>query len=360
MSYQHGGDIYSQRIRWDFSVNLNPLGMPKDVQEAVKSSTDFCSQYPDSRCGKLTEKLSRYHQVPEEDILCGNGAADLIFQIVYAERPREGWILAPSFSEYEKALMAVFARARFFFLRREEDFLLDPHRLMDTLEREGVGEGAVLFLCNPNNPTGQLLERGEVEAIAAFAEEKKIRLVMDECFLDFTEMGESSGRYSLLPGLERFPHAAVLRAFTKSYAMAGLRLGYCISKDHSFLEQMACCRQPWPVSVPAQMAGEAALDQEEYRRESVRVIQEGREQLRRGLKKLGFWVCKSQANFLLFQDLRPEGREGRLFSLCRDRGLLLRHCDNFHGLDGSYYRVCVKTKEENTILLSMLEGLQEI
>lgn len=360
MTYQHGGDIYSQRIRWDFSVNLNPLGMPMGVKEAVKSSADFCSRYPDSRCRKLTEELSRYHQIPEEDILCGNGAADLIFQIIFADRPREGWVLAPTFSEYEQALLAVSARMRFFFLRREEGFSLDENQLIRTLEREGAGEGTVLFLCNPNNPTGQVLEQSQVEAVAAFAEEKKIRLIVDECFLDLAEMGEKRGRYSLLPSLERFPHAGVLRAFTKSYAMAGLRLGYCISKDHPLLEHMACCRQPWPVSVPAQMAGEAALKEKDYRIQTAQVIETGRRQLQEGLKKLGFWVCESQANFLLFQDLRPEGREGRLFSLCRDRGLLLRHCDNFHGLDGSYYRVCVKTKEENTILLSMLEGLQEI
>lgn len=360
MIYQHGGDIYSQRIRWDFSVNLNPLGMPMGVKEAVKSSVDFCSRYPDSRCRKLTEELSRYHQIPEEDILCGNGAADLIFQIIFADRPREGWVLAPTFSEYEQALLAVSARMRFFFLRREEGFSLDENQLIRTLEREGAGEGTILFLCNPNNPTGQVLEQSQVEAVAAFAEEKKIRLIVDECFLDFAEMGMKGRRYSLIPSLNRFPHAVVLRAFTKCYAMPGLRLGYCLTRDKELLDRIQSVRQPWSVSVVAQAAGEAALKEQDYRIQTAQVIKTGRRQLQEGLKKLGFWVCESQANFLLFQDLRPEGREGRLFSLCRDRGLLLRHCDNFHGLDGSYYRVCVKTKEENTILLSMLEGLQEI
>lgn len=192
--------------------------------------------------------------------------------------------------------------------------------------------------------------------MAGFSEEKGIRLILDECFLDFVEGGEED---SLIPHLKEFPHAVVLRAFTKRYAMAGLRLGYCISRDRRLLDAMALGRQPWTVSVPAQMAGEAALKEADYRKESDRLISQGRRQLKEGLEKLGFWVCDSQANFLLFQDLQPDGAKGRLFSWCREKGLLLRHCENFRGLDGSYYRVCVKKEEENAILLDMLKALRE-
>lgn len=354
MTYEHGGDIYSQRIQWDFSVNLNPLGMPERVKEAVRRSADFCACYPDSLCRELVKKLSGYHSVLEEDILCGNGAADLIYQIAFADPLKEGWVLAPGFSEYERALVAASARVHPFYLKREENFSLDIDGLIRALKEEKVGEGRALFLSNPNNPTGRVVSGKEIRRLAGFAEEMGIRLVLDECFLDFWEGEEED---SLIPHLKGFPHAVVLRAFTKRYAMAGLRLGYCITRDPLLLDRMARHRQPWTVSVPAQAAGEAALDEEEYRRKSDRVIREGRRQLKDGLEKLGFWVCDSQANFLLFQDLRREGRDGRLFFRCRDRGLLLRHCDNFHGLDKSYYRVCVKGEEENALLLDMLKEL---
>lgn len=190
MDYQHGGDIYSQEIRWDFSANVNPLGLPEGVRQAVVDAAKGCASYPDSRCRRLVGKLAAYHQVPEEWILCGNGAADLIFQAAYAQRPREGWLLSPTFSEYEQALKAVDGRIRFFALRREEGFLLDVGRLMERLGKEGGGRKAyppVLFLCNPNNPTGLAVSRTELRKLAAFAEQEGIRLIVDECFLDFCE-----------------------------------------------------------------------------------------------------------------------------------------------------------------------------
>ena len=281
----------------------------------------------------------------------------MIFQAAYAQRPREGWLLSPTFSEYEQALKAVDGRIRFFALRREEGFLLDVGRLIDGLGKEGGGRNPhppVLFLCNPNNPTGLAVSRTEIRKPAAFAEQEGIRLIIDECFLDFCERKRQC---SMIGDLQDFPHMVVVKAFTKRFGMAGLRLGYCMTKDRKLLERMESIRQPWPVSLVAQAAGEAALEEREYLARTDTVVRAGRKQLEKGLRDLGFWVCPSEANFILFQDLREGAEDGRLYGQCRERKLLLRSCKNFRGLDGSYYRVCVKGEKENRLLLNMLEEL---
>ncbi|MDO4328886.1 MAG: histidinol-phosphate transaminase [Lachnospiraceae bacterium] len=350
MEYQHGGDIYSQEILWDFSANINPLGPPEGVKEAVRRSADSCGHYPDSQCRRLVGELARHHQLPKQEILCGNGAADLIFQMVFAERPGHAWLMAPTFSEYGQALHAVGTQIHPILLRKEAGFRLDADGVIDAVQDE-MRNPSFLFLCNPNNPTGVALRRGEMRKLAAFAQQKGIRMIVDECFLDFLEEPKE---YSMIPDLQEFPHLVILKAFTKLYGMAGLRLGYCLTADKDLLERMEQVRQPWSVSSVAQEAGQAALGENEYLEKTGKIIREGRAQLKDGLKDLGFWVCDSQANYIFFQDTRAGAQDGRLGKACRERKLLLRSCGNYQGLDQSFYRVCVKTKEENEHLLQML------
>lgn len=355
MKYQHGGDIYSQEILWDFSANINPLGPPEGVKEAVRRSADSCGHYPDSQCRRLVEELARHHQLPKQEILCGNGAADLIFQMTFAERPGRAWLMAPTFSEYGQALEAAGAEIHHILLRKETGFRPDAAGAADVVREELKNQtehtSGFLFLCNPNNPTGVALRRREMKKLAAFAEEKGIRMIVDECFLDFLEEPQE---YSMVPDLQEFPHLVILKAFTKLYGMAGLRLGYCLTADKDLLEKMERVRQPWSVSSVAQAAGQAALGETEYLEKTKKIIREGRAQLKAGLKDLGFWVCDSQANYIFFQDTRPGAGDGRLGKACRERKLLLRSCGNYRGLDESFYRVCVKTKDENEHLLQML------
>lgn len=358
MEYGHGGDIYSQEILWDFSVNLNPLGMPESGKEALRRYADSCACYPDSCCRRLVKLLSCYYQVHEERILCGNGAADMIYRLAAADQPKRGFLPSPTFSEYGRALKAAGAALEFFPLKKEEGFCIDPDRLTDFLERRQAGSGDMLFLCNPNNPTGLALPKEPLVRLGAFSEERGIRLAADECFLAFLDEPFCC---SLVPHLEEFPHMAVINALTKSCAMAGLRLGWCMSADSALLERIKLLSQPWPVSGAAQAAGEAVLeemlDSPEYFLPARHIIREGRRQLEEALKALGFWVCPSQANYILFQDRRKEGADGQLFLKCLERKLLIRSCRHDQGLDGSYYRVCVKTKEENRILIRLLEEI---
>lgn len=360
MEYQHGGDIYSREILWDFSANINPFGPPQRVKEAVRQSAECCAAYPDSECRRLVQALSVYHGCPKEDILCGNGAADILWLLAAATRPEYAVIPAPTFSEYEQAFTAAGSRVIHVYCSDKEPFCIHAGPLMEAAmlqecmpdKENGRKPRGMIVLCNPNNPTGLVMEREEVVCLAEFAERRNIILLLDECFMDFLDCPNG---YSMLSQRRRFPHLVILKAFTKLYGMAGLRLGYCLTGNHTLLEQIRRQRQPWSVSTPAQMAGLAALSESGYVERTRKSIARGREQLFRGLKDLGFQVWPGRANYLFFRDMHAEAENQKLYRFCLEKKLLLRSCGNYYGLDGSYYRVCVKTKEENEHLLDMLK-----
>lgn len=344
--YQHGGDIYTQEIDLDFSANINPFGLPEAVRRAVIDCLDDCSRYPDSRSKKLVEKLAACHQVTEEWIICGNGAADLIFQVVLAGKFRKALIPAPGFAEYEQALRTIDCGISYFDLREQEGFALNVERLSEELD----DKYDVLFLCNPNNPTGLSVKREQVEHILNLCKEKKIVAVIDECFCDFLDEPK---QYSVLDLAGSYPNLFVIKAFTKLYAMAGIRLGYGISSNRALLDRMESVRQPWSVSAIAQAAGIAALGEEEYVKKTRKTIRTEREFLFGELKKMGFQVFPSEANYLFFRDPFQKAEQG-LEQLCKEKKLLIRSCANYRGLDHTYYRVCVKLRKENEKLLEVL------
>lgn len=346
MDYGHGGDIYRNPAVLDFSVNLNPLGMPPGVVQALRDQAEGWGCYPDPRCQALTAALAQLHGISREQIFCGNGAADLIFLLVQALRPREALLLAPTFSEYEQALKSVGCSVRFCLLPKEQEFRIS----MDQLIRQLPKDCEMLFFCNPNNPTGQAAPRKELERLVHACGEQNIFLVVDECFCELLEEPQN---YSVLPLVRDSKGLFVLRAFTKTYAMAGLRLGYGVCQDLEIFRRMEALRQPWSVSVPAQQAGLAALLEKDYLRESRRLIVRQRQRLAAELGRLGFHVFPSEANYLLFFDGR-EAEHGNLWEHMRRQNILIRDCSNFRGLGKGYYRICVRQEAENEMLLCAL------
>ena len=186
-SNPHGGDLYSRPIRLDFSANINPFGTPQAVKDAVARSAELLLHYPDPYCRELVEAIAGFEGVPREKILCGNGAAELIFSYCTALKPEKAMVLSPCFSEYETALNTVDCRVEHYLLREDDGFALTED-FLNTLSR---WDGEVLMLCNPNNPTGRMIEPALLEKIALLCGEKKIRLFVDECFLDLTDGGKS-------------------------------------------------------------------------------------------------------------------------------------------------------------------------
>ena len=347
MQLVHGGDWAGYRAQYgqdalDFSANVSPLGLPEGVAKAITAALATADRYPDPLCRALRAKLAVHEKVPMEHILCGNGAADLIFRLVWAAKPRTALVTAPTFAEYAAALDTAGCEVKRFFLGEAEDFAVTD-ALVDAVDESTD----MVFLCQPNNPTGQLASPGLVEKLLRRCEACGALLVVDECFLDFLPESESLSAKKLLAS----PNLIILKAFTKLYGMAGVRLGYCLCSNTALLEKMQTAGQPWAVSSLAQAAGLAALDETVYVARVQALIAQQRPVLRDGLRALGLRVLDGSANYLLFQ--APE----TLGDALRQRGIVLRSCGNYPGLDGSWYRTAVRTAPENQ---QLIEALREV
>ena len=337
---QHGGDVYGGGITLDFSANTNPLGTPPGVLEAVCRDLPQLYRYPDPYCRRLVQAIADHEQVPASYILCGNGAADLIFRLVWAAKPRTALLPAPTFAEYAAALEAAGCTVQQHFLREGEDFAVTEAFISAVDE-----DTDMVFLCQPNNPTGQLTPLTLVEALLHRCEACGALLVVDECFLDFLPESEALSAKKLLAS----PNLVILKAFTKLYGMAGVRLGYCLCGDEALLEKMQTAGQPWAVSSLAQAAGVAALKETAYVDEVRALIARQRPVLTAGLRALGLRVIDGKANYLLFR--APADLNERL----RPLGTQVRSCANYPGLGPEWYRTAVRTAPENARLLELMK-----
>ena len=338
-SRNHGGDCYRNKIEYDFSININPFGMPRASMEAACQGIRLSGRYPDERGEALRKALARKEGVSEENILLGNGAAELIYALCHSLRPKKALAPAPCFMEYESATLAAGGKMTYYPLAEENGFNLDEGFLSAITE-----ETEVVFLCNPGNPTGRLTEQQLLSEIALKCEKMGIWLCVDECFLPFLR---AEKELTMLGKLQQLSHLVVLRAFTKVYGMPGLRLGYACLSSGELLDKMKASMQPWNTSVPAQMAGIAALQEDEsYLEKTRRLIDEEKKYLVNELSEgLAEKVIPSEANFILFKS-RVDLQE----CLLKEK-ILIRDCSNFENLMEGYFRIGIRTHEENAELI---------
>lgn len=339
MEFSHGGDIYRYDVQYDFSANINPLGMPKECVAAAKKGVDLSFCYPDYAGEELCEAICKHEQVKKENIILGNGAAELIYAFSAGVRPSKALLLAPTFSEYSESLLAMGCEIDYYNLSEGNQFQLDTGVL-----KKITRDIDVMFLCNPNNPTGQIGERNLLLQIANKCKECRTLLLMDECFLDFVEEKEE---ISLIPYLLGYDNLVVLKAFTKIYGMPGLRLGYALSSNEHLLGKMKACLQPWNTSIPAQMAGIAALEAHQYLEHTYRIIKEERNYLLEKLKNgLAEEIYGSSANYIFFK-----AEIGLKEKLLQEK-ILIRDCSNYKNLEQGYYRIAIRTHLENKQLIA--------
>lgn len=343
MNFLHGGDVYSCQIEYDFSANINPLGMPENVRKALAQRVSEYERYPDVNCTELIKAIAEKEKTSAEKIVCGNGAADLIYRIAYAFKPKKALIAVPTFSEYERALLSVGCTVNHHILSEKNEFEMRE----DFTEK--ISGNHIVFLCNPNNPTGKIITPKLMKNIIEKCSRENCILVIDECFTDFVRDEKKYFTAEFLPNI------IVLKAFTKIYAIAGLRLGYAICGDASNAEKIRLCGQRWSVSVPAQIAGAAALSEKNYVEKTVKIISEERDFLSNFLKNFGFTVYASEANFILFKCGFP------LDKMLLEKKILIRSCENFYGLEHGFFRIAVRTHNENCALVNAIkEALQSV
>lgn len=346
----HGGDWagYQRaygRAPLDFSSNVSPLGVPEGVQAALRNAASQADRYPDPLCRALREALAETEGLPPGHILCGGGAADLIYRAVLALRPRRALVTAPTFGEYEAALRCARCRTERFPLSPERDFRIQEEIL------EAIGPDTdLLILCEPGNPTGVTTPRALLLKILERCRETGTRVMVDECFGGFLA---DPAAHSLKDRLDASPQLLILKAFTKMYALAGVRLGYALCADEGFLEAMGGAGPPWSVSSLAQEAGIAALREKEYEARVRALTALERPFLASALAGLGLRTVPGEANYLLFRSPRP------LLEPLALRGILIRNCGNYPGLDGTWYRAAVRTRTENRRLIQALKEVLE-
>ena len=340
----HGGDLNWAKTKYpgeilDFSVNCNPLGTPPGVLAAAADALTRAGQYPDPGCTALRAALAQRLGCDAAEVFCGNGAAEVIFRLALAISPKTALLTAPTFSEYEAALTQVGCVCRFHRLLQAECFDLTTRIL-----QEITSDIEVVFLCSPNNPTGRLIAQDLLMAILARCEAVGARLVVDECFLPL-----ASDTPGLSARVKDHPRLVVLRAFTKSYAVPALRLGYCVAAPE-LVERLQRWGGCWNVSGVAQAAGLACLRVPDWPQQGRALLAAARPALAAGLEKLGCIVVPGSANYLLFRLPGIEDLKERAAA----RGILLRSCGNYRGLSPDYYRVAVRRPAENQRLLAVL------
>ncbi len=341
----HGGDVYRNRVDIDFSTNTNLLGMPREAEEALHEAARSCGAYPDPGAEALRYSLAHALNVPEEYLIFGNGSSELFPAVVRALRPRAVLIPAPSFSGYEYAANSFGAEILFHELREENGFLPD-----DELIKAASGAD-LIFLANPNNPTGRLMARGYLRRLLDACGERGATLVLDESYIGFCGM-----RQSMVPELSAYPNLLIVRSFTKIFAMPGVRLGYLLCGAGSVRDRIKRQLPEWNISSPAQAAGLACVVQagnvrDAYLKETLEMTRREICYLSERMGRMGLRVFPSEANYILFFS------GALLYEELLERGILIRDCASFRGLSSGYYRVAARRRDENERLLAAIEEI---
>ncbi len=347
----HGGDIYSfDKDVLDFSINTNPLGIRHEIRAAAISAISDMDKYPDRKQGKLKAAIAEMENVNPEHIICGNGASEIIFALVSALRPKKALLLSPSFTEYEIAVDTVETEKVFYLLREEKDFEVGE----DILDRI-TPDIDMFFLCNPNNPTGRMIEKDLMKRILDKCCENDTCLIIDESFIEFSPKYKEC---TMVAEAEKYDNLIILKSFTKMYSFPGLRLGYGITKDTDVIERLEKVRPPWAVSNIAESAGIAACGLTKHPVNTRTFIKREKKKICLKLSYLeekGLRYIESEADFILFTAPDVDGKN--LYDLLLEKKILIRRCGDFRGLNGSWYRVSINDEKSNEKLTRALKEI---
>lgn len=349
MNSSHGGDIYQYNNITDFSSNINPFGTPDFVMQAVKNSLDAISYYPDITNTKLREAIAKKEGVSCEDIICGNGASELIYTVVNCIKPKRAILSIPCFSEYLQVLE-----------NNDVEILFHNNLLLKNGKIEGgnISESLLdimdesidlLFICNPNNPTGATATASLLKKVIQKAVLNDIFIVIDESFLDFCEAYDELTVMHIANERE-MKNIFIIRSFTKMYGLAGVRIGYGISFNNQLLQKVRKILPPWNISCIAQSAGISCCMDTEYSEKTRNNIKTEAEYITGKFDEMGISYIMPMANYVFFKS-RPDLKDRLL-----EKGILIRDCADYKGLEKGFFRIAIKTHGENERLIQELSN----
>jgi len=349
--YFHGGNLREFIEKYslssdeiiDFSANTNPLGVPPSVKKVIINNLNCISHYPDPECKELKKEISRYLRINYDNIIIGNGSIELIYLLVRILLPKKALLLIPAFSEYQRALINENCEIKFLKLEEKENFKPDIKLIEKTIEKVNL-----FFLANPNNPTGVIIPREELLPLVDKASKKHTTIILDEAFIEFKE------RESLVKEATSSDHLFILRSFTKFFGLAGLRIGYGIGSKER-IERLNRVKEPWTVNVLAQMAAKEVIQDTEYINKTHQWINKERNFLFKHLLKIkGLKPYSSEANFILIK-IEKKLSSTKLQEELAKKGIIIRDCANFRGLNHKFIRVAIRTRYENMKLIKALK-----
>ncbi len=353
---EHGGDIYRNHVKYDFSVNTSPYGTPPSVRAAISKSLLDIGCYPDSHYEELREAIAKSEGCEAKNIICGNGATELIFAVTRSvkqlceKQDISVGLFTPGFLEYEKAAMAVGLSINKVELKEDKAFLPEKSDIDELVKNDFI------IIGNPNNPTGRLFNKTWLESLLKKVEELGSYVMVDESFLPLTLLEEEYDElYREL--LDTNSRVIRIKSYTKSMAIPGIRLGYAFCTNDELVESIYAQLPEWNVSIPAMRAGIEAAYCKEWLKEKIVENESGLEAERRylaeGLRLAGtilgheIKVYDSDTSFLLIKC------DFNLYDYLLEKGILIRDCENFFDEDG-FYRIAVKSRRENDELLFSL------
>lgn len=335
----------------NFAGNVNPLGLPASVKEAVATHADLFSSYPDREYLSLRNVLSNYCDVPADYILPGNGSSELIALLIEARAPKHTLILGPTYSEYSRELTFSGSTQDYYHLQETSDFRPDLDDLFHTLS-DGYD---FLIICNPNNPTSSAIFRDELKELLAFCKRKNIFVMIDETYVEFAP---DISAITAVPLTKQFSNLMVLRGVSKFYAAPGMRFGYGITGNSEFLKTMREKQIPWSLNSLGAFAGEMLFQDHDYYQQTRNLILSERQKMYETIKKLPtFKIYPAYANFLLVKILKDGVTSFDVFERCIQKELMIRDCSSFQCLEGEYVRFCIQMPEENQRLLDLLQTI---
>ncbi len=355
----HGGDVWGAARRLqrdlhrilDLSASLNPLGPPPGLDQVVSRALDLVCHYPDRSNFELRRALAAGLGLEPGDILIGNGSTSLIRLLSRALELKTILVMAPVFGEFPRSLALAGRHFHYYQLSEKNHFLPTAQ----DMEAVWAQEPSCLVLTNPQTPCGDLVDPAVLDRCLELARRRRAWVVVDEAFMDFAPR---EARAWAPRRVREYPRLVVLRSLTKFYCLAGLRLGYLLCQQQG-ISPLAEQGEPWSVNTLAQAAGVFCLEQEEYARDTRRLVRGWRREMAAELEEMGLEVYPSQVNYLLTRLPAPGPEAARVASACAEQGILLRDCSSFPGCGPRHLRLAVTTPQQRKRLYPVLREALE-
>lgn len=354
----HGSDLEKIAARYDidintivpFASNVNPLGISPMARQALIDNVDVIRAYPDRNYVSLKNSISKYCKTQPDKLILGNGTSELINLVFHTLRPKKTMIIEPAYSEYAKTAQAAGSTVEAYMLKNLDDFELDVEPFLKVLQ----SNIDMLVICNPNNPTGKAITKSDMEQIITRCAELDITVMVDETYVEFVQDIDLISSVSLT---SKYDNLIVLRGVSKFFASPGLRLGYAITGNSTFLEAANNDKIPWNINAYASVAG-VMFEDEHYINLTKSLIQTERNLIYSALSsRKTIKVFKPDANFILIKLLKEDLTADQVFDYCIKKGLMIRDCSDYEGLGSKYVRFCFMKPEQND---SMVNTLLEI